>query len=205
MYLNNLNDVLYKEYETLAEKLRNLQQSNAEINKSLAVYDRDVKSLNLREQNNEVIAQINQKMEKNAKGIKQNLKKLDKLNEISVEFNEKSQQISHHVSQIVVDLIARQTTKLHKGLSSEKIKKFALFTADESHVSDQCSICMEYFEIGRNMMRLNCDGKHAFCQVCIEGWFADHNTCPLCRHIFWNNNSENSKYLLLVLDRNTLY
>ena len=63
-------------------------------------------------------------------------------------------------------------------------KKFSHFPADQSHVGDQCSICMEDFEIGRNMMRLDCDGKHAFCQVCIEGWFADHNTCPLCMHNF---------------------
>ena len=71
-----------------------------------------------------------------------------------------------------------------RGLSPERIQNFAHFTADESHVGDQCSICMENFEIGRNMMRLDCDGKHAFCQVCIEGWFADHNTCPICRHTF---------------------
>ena len=71
-----------------------------------------------------------------------------------------------------------------RGLSPERIQKFAKFTADESHVGDQCAICMEGFEIGRNIMCLDCDGKHAFCKICIEGWFADHKTCPLCRHIF---------------------
>ena len=80
--------------------------------------------------------------------------------------------------------VANTREKLYKGLLPARIKVFTQFKADKSHVSDQCSICMEYFEIGRNMMRLDCDGKHVFCQVCIEGWFADHKTCPLCRHVF---------------------
>ena len=71
-----------------------------------------------------------------------------------------------------------------QGLPSARIQQFEKFTADESHVGDQCVICMEDVEIGRNMMRLDCDGQHTFCQVCIEGWFADHNTCPICRHKF---------------------
>ena len=81
-------------------------------------------------------------------------------------------------------LYAEKTDTFLRGLFTERIQKFAQFTADESHVGDQCSICMENFEIGRNMMRLDCDGKHAFCQVCIKGWFVDHKTCPICRHKF---------------------
>ena len=71
-----------------------------------------------------------------------------------------------------------------KGLTPERIQQFDHFQADETKVDEQCSICMEDFEVGRNMMRLDCDGRHVFCQVCIEGWFADHNTCPICRHLF---------------------
>ena len=70
------------------------------------------------------------------------------------------------------------------GLSKETINTFNLFTTDESHVGDQCSICMEEIDFGRIMRRLTCDGQHYFCQQCIEGWFAEHNTCPICRHVF---------------------
>ena len=70
------------------------------------------------------------------------------------------------------------------GLTPATIQQFEQFTADESHVGDQCVICMGDIELDKNMMRLDCDGKHTFCQVCIEGWFADHNTCPICRHAF---------------------
>ena len=94
---------------------------------------------------------------------------------------DKYRQVSHHAKQMIENL---QQQRIQQGIRSKPIKKFPLFMADQSHVGDQCSICMEDFEIGKNMMRLDCDGKHAFCQVCIEGWFADHNTCPLCRHMF---------------------
>ena len=71
-----------------------------------------------------------------------------------------------------------------RGLEPETIQQFQQFQADESFVGDQCTICMENVEVGRNMMRLDCDGQHTFCQVCIEGWFAEHKTCPICRHKF---------------------
>ena len=131
-----------------------------------------------------------------------NLKEIYNSNRLREELFKKYRHIFYYVKRILKNL---QQQRIQQGYRSIKFKMFTLFMADESDVGDQCSICMEDYEIGRNIMRLNCDGKHAFCQVCIEGWFADHNTCPLCRHIFWNNNSENSKYLLLVLDRNTLY
>ena len=77
-----------------------------------------------------------------------------------------------------------EVLNLQRGLRLQRIQKFVKFQADESFVSDQCVICMEDFEIGRNMMCLDCDGQHTFCQVCIEGWFNDHKTCPTCRHAF---------------------
>ena len=38
-------------------------------------------------------------------------------------------------------------------LSPRRIEQFEQFQADESFVDDQCVICMEDVEIGRNMMR----------------------------------------------------
>ena len=176
-YLRNLNDVYYKENKNFAKIVTNLKRSNSEINKTLKGFQMDVKLINLLEQNNKVITQYNKKMAENAKRIEQNLKELYNLNEFRVYFDEKSQQIILHARQILVNL-------QQQGLSSGVIKIFSCFTADQSHVGDQCSICMENYDIGRNMMRLDCDGKHTFCKVCIDVWFADHNTCPLCRHKF---------------------
>ena len=78
----------------------------------------------------------------------------------------------------------QQNEHQQNGLNSRKIRSFKLFTADESHVGDQCSICMEEVDVGKRMRRLTCDCQHYFCQQCIEGWFAEHNTCPLCRQRF---------------------
>ena len=71
-----------------------------------------------------------------------------------------------------------------QGLTAQRLQQFEQFQADDSFVGDQCVICMGDIEINRNMIRLDCDGKHTFCQVCIEGWFAIKKTCPICRHVF---------------------
>ena len=71
-----------------------------------------------------------------------------------------------------------------QGLPVQRIERFEQFQADESFVDDHCVICMADIEVGKNMMRLDCDGKHTFCQVCIEEWFATKKTCPICRHMF---------------------
>ena len=72
----------------------------------------------------------------------------------------------------------------YNGLTPERIQQFEHLTADESFVDDKYAICMEEIIFDKNMMRLDCDGQHTFCQVCIEGWFANHKTCPICRHKF---------------------
>ena len=52
-----------------------------------------------------------------------------------------------------------QLNEKHENFLSEQkrvfIQQFEKFTADESFVGDQCVICMEDIEIGRNMMRLD--------------------------------------------------
>ena len=103
--------------------------------------------------------------------------KNEEINRLRIQLAVFDQNLQRQLILIRMDLV-------QEGLAPERIQQFDHFQADESLVDDQCSICMEDFEVGRNMMRLDCDGRHVFCQVCIEGWFADHNTCPLCRHLF---------------------
>ena len=79
---------------------------------------------------------------------------------------------------LLIDLMSR-------GLSPARIKQFQHFKADESLVGEKCSICMEDFKAGRRLIRLDCEGRHVFHQVCIEGWFAGKTTCPNCRHAFF--------------------
>ena len=73
---------------------------------------------------------------------------------------------------------------IQNGLSPRRIRRFQIFSADETLVGEKCAICLEDINIGRRMRRLTCDGQHAFCPGCCETWFANKNTCPLCRHVF---------------------
>ena len=85
----------------------------------------------------------------------------------------------------MIDLIeVKKSELLNKALSPEKIKKFMQFKADEYHVGEQCQVCQEEFEVGRLMKQLDCGGRHSFCSACIDQWFANHKTCPICRHVF---------------------
>ena len=108
-----------------------------------------------------------------------------KLKKIYNKFCAKVDETFNNIYIIALNLLQQDENDVQsQGLSKETIRTFNLFTADESHVGDQCTICMEEIDVGRRMRRLTCDGQHYFCQQCIEGWFADHNTCPLCRHKF---------------------
>ena len=82
------------------------------------------------------------------------------------------------------DLIDAKKKGVVKGLFPERIQQFLQFKADESHVGDQCQVCLKEVEVGRLIKQLDRRGRHSFCSVCIDQWFAEHKTCPICRHLF---------------------
>ena len=108
-----------------------------------------------------------------------------KLKTIYNSFSQMADETFDRLQNVFVNLPEQQQNEVQQnGLTPRKVRSFKLFTAGETHVGDQCSICMEEIDVGRRMRRLTCDGQHCFCQQCIEGWFSEHNTCPLCRHKF---------------------
>jgi len=46
--------------------------------------------------------------------------------------------------------------------------------------SEVCCVCME--TMSNNVRRTTCG--HEFCSVCIETWFDQNTTCPICKHDF---------------------
>ena len=48
----------------------------------------------------------------------------------------------------------------------------------ESH--DCCSICIESFSLGENLVRTPCN--HVFHEHCLSRWLDTRDTCPVCRH-----------------------
>ena len=104
-----------------------------------------------------------------------------------VKFHKEVQSLQQELQQEreVLELqIEYKRQELFKGLTPERIRKFQRFQADQSLAGDRCGVCLDDIEVGRRMTRLDCDGHHVFCQGCVEGWFADKNTCPKCRHTF---------------------
>ena len=65
-------------------------------------------------------------------------------------------------------------------LEKHRIRKFRHFTANESNVGGKCAICLSDFEVGNQLVELNCEGKHLLCKVCTDKWFSEHNKCPKC-------------------------
>ena len=122
------------------------------------------------------------KLNTNKKRLCQLTTKVQQLQEIERLMKQKFMEIFERIANRFDRMREARCKQL--GLTQRRIERFRLFVADETHVSDQCSICMEDIDVGRRMRRLTCDGQHYFCQECIEGWFTEHNTCPLCRHIF---------------------
>ena len=91
-------------------------------------------------------------------------------------------ELGQHIYTTVGKIENKRQDLLHKGPTPERIQQFHHHVADESDVGEQCTICFEDVEVGRKMIRLDC--IHDFCKKCIERWFAEHKTCPNCRHAF---------------------
>lgn len=46
--------------------------------------------------------------------------------------------------------------------------------------SERCTICLEPYCAGESCRQLVC--KHTFHAGCVDCWFKDHNTCPICKN-----------------------
>ena len=161
---------LENQYQEWQEKINSRNVNYGDINNAR------IEKLLIENDINKYKGHLNLLMLTDDERVKQEIKLLTKeLDKFQVQLNEKYQHFVNFVNSIVNE---------HKGLTPQRIQQFEQFTADESFVGDQCVICMEEIDIDRNMMRLDCDGQHTFCQVCIEKWFDNHKTCPTCRHAF---------------------
>ena len=63
-----------------------------------------------------------------------------------------------------------------EGLTSDRIKKFTTFKANQKTVDEGCAICINGVEINKLMIRLDCN--HVYCSECISKWFENKVTCP---------------------------
>ena len=172
---------LSQKWQEQIDRLDLIQGDRSECRRMKYLYDKDIKDHRDRL---EVALLDSSESEEN----KQEFRLLiEELEQIQVEFNVNFVNFRDYVDRRYNEIFRRllgTNDEEQQGLTAQRIQQFEQFQADESFVDDQCVICMGDIEIGRNMMRLDCDGQHTFCQVCIEGWFAIKKTCPICRHVF---------------------
>ena len=123
---------------------------------------------------------LNKDIQKHQKNLNQLQKEIHLCQKVQKELLKLQQDLYQEFEMLQLQ-IEDKRIQLFKGLQPERFDKF---TADESYVNKQCSICMENIKVGMDMIRLDCDGQHEFCKQCITNWFAENNTCPVCRHVF---------------------
>ena len=155
-----------QKYEELyGDLVNNIQQNNA--------------------QDDKFMTECFQEIGKNEKRFLNSQNEIFKIDFLNLELIQKRSAVIQQANGILQNLPEpQQNIVQQQGLTPRSIRRFHLFSADETLVGEECAICLENINIGRRMRRLTCDGQHAFCPGCCETWFANNNTCPLCRHAF---------------------
>ena len=54
---------------------------------------------------------------------------------------------------------------------------------DSAFKNDECAICLCKFDDDCDVTPLPCNIKHYYHPECIEDWFKQKNTCPLCKAV----------------------
>jgi len=61
--------------------------------------------------------------------------------------------------------------------------------------SDECAICMEELDNGKNFAKTNCG--HSFCLSCLVKALKNNNTCPMCRTNIEEERPQNPNIIAL--------
>jgi len=80
------------------------------------------------------------------------------------------------------ELLALDDTIKHPGLTPAMLLTQTMVqTLDAAAAAQQreCAVCLCEYEAGENVRRLPC--MCCFHRVCVDRYFEDHTTCPVCR------------------------
>lgn len=81
--------------------------------------------------------------------------------------------------------------ELVDGLESVSYADFtAGCTAEAATDADMCTICIDNFEPDSVIRTLPCDCRFYYHKECIDTWLLDHGTCPICKHDFTKDSSD---------------
>ena len=76
-------------------------------------------------------------------------------------------------------ILDKRKENLKDKLIENKVEEYK---DDDNFKIKDCSICLEDYEDGENILYLECG--HYYHKKCSKNWFKDGNTCPLCRASF---------------------
>ena len=76
----------------------------------------------------------------------------------------------------VVNLFGKENKIPKKKFNHLKLKKIK---EDDPLINTVCSICLENYKKNDYYRTLNCN--HIFHKKCIDRWFKNQETCPMCR------------------------
>ena len=66
------------------------------------------------------------------------------------------------------------------SLTEDEFSELTCYECNEENNEKECNICIECFDKGNNIIKLNCN--HEFHKDCIKKWLCDNSTkCPVCR------------------------
>lgn len=78
------------------------------------------------------------------------------------------------------------TTRILNHITPASPRFIAEFRLNGPHINnmlqDQCSICLENFELDQGLAHWPCAGQHVFHFDCMLHSLRARNECPLCRH-----------------------
>lgn len=73
----------------------------------------------------------------------------------------------------------------NRGMSNFDLDRMAtfIFSKEDEGKHNDCSICLQPYEIGEVLTTLPCHERHCFHAACVKEWLKRQNACPLCQKI----------------------
>ena len=84
--------------------------------------------------------------------------------------------------------------KSNKSMIDPQSEDFSKIISKRSSLQQTCSICLCDIIDNEIISTLPCSERHCFHTLCLQDWFSNNTSCPICRTNFntlFNNQEEN--------------
>lgn len=77
------------------------------------------------------------------------------------------------------ELLALDDDLPKRGVTARGRRLLNYVAARRKDTECECQVCKDKIAMGSHLIKLPC--LHVFHEGCVEKWFEDHRTCPICR------------------------